>query len=503
MKPAVSQRWRDYFDISGPTVATLFHRLLGLVFLDAWLSLAVQLRVLIGPRGLLPIATFLHETRDTLSIFDFPTLMWINASTPALFIGVILGILLSLLQLGNRWPRFVAAIQVALYLSYVVAGRTFFSFQWDNLILECAFCAIFLPNDRRSFWIHSIFRLVLFKLYWESGLAKFQSHNHDWRVGTAMASYYETAPLPTALAWYAHHAPAWWHRVESWGTLTFELGVPFGVWGPCRVRQATAGILTGFQLINIATANYGFFAYLALTLNVFLIDENDLIRLWTRLRTRLRLNLEEIQKKTTSNTRQRWQHQLRVAIAVVVTFFFVSISTVDALVNFADVEWAAHSEILWLRDRVTRFRVINTYHLFGQITTERIEPEFQTSSDGGEWVAHELWHKPGDPQRRPDYVAPHQPRVDFQLWFYGLSPRSAPAYVESLVARLCRDPAAVQPLFRDRLPSQPVAARIAFWQYHFTSPAERAATGAWWTRTLLGATEPIACTTEFPQPDLQ
>jgi hypothetical protein len=495
------KRLRDYFDFSGPTVATLFHRLLGLVFLDAWLSLGVQLRVLIGPHGLLPIAGFLEHTRDELTVFDFPTLLWINASTPVLFLGVTVGVILALLQMANRWPRTAAALQVVFYLSYVIAGRTFFSFQWDNLILECGFCAIFLPTRRRAFWIHSIFRLVLFKLYWESGLAKFQSQNHDWRLGSAMAWYYETAPLPTVLAWYAHHMPLWWHKLESWGTLTFELGVPFGIFGPRRVRQATAGILTGFQLINILTANYGFFAYLAITLHVFLIDERDLIQLWTRLRLRLpsnlrqRLKLDPSQSETQPPPPKQWRHVLGVATAVIVSVSFVTISTIDALINFARSE-ALVGALLPLRDHYVQFRVINTYHLFGQITTERLEPEFQTS-DGAAWTAHYLWHKPGDPHRRPDYVAPHQPRVDFQLWFYGLSPRSAPAYVETLVARLCRDPQAVQPLFRDRLPAQPRAVRIAFWQYHFTSPSERAASGDWWTRTLLGTTSTIECTTPF------
>ena len=65
------------------------------------------------------------------------------------------------------------------------------------------------------------------------------------------------------------------------------------------------------------------------------------------------------------------------------------------------------------------YRVANAYHLFGHITRERIEPEFQTR-DGDRWRAHDLHYKPGDPLRPPPVVAPHQPRVDFLLWFYGL-----------------------------------------------------------------------------------
>ena len=30
-----------------------------------------------------------------------------------------------------------------------------------------------------------------------------------------MTYYYETAPLPTWLAFRAHHLPVWWHHFES------------------------------------------------------------------------------------------------------------------------------------------------------------------------------------------------------------------------------------------------------------------------------------------------
>lgn len=499
MIPAMSRvldalRPRDH---SGPAVARLFHRLLALVFLDAWLSLAVQLRVLMGARGLLPIARFLDGARGQLSFTDFPTLMWIDASDTALTLGVIIGVVLSLVALAGRWPRVIAAVQVALYLSFVTAGRTFFSFQWDSLLLECAFFAIFLPRDRRAPIIHTLFRLILFKLYWESGVAKWQSHLHDWQDGSAMAHYFETAPLPTALAWYAHHLPAWWHKLESWATLAFELGVPLVIFvGARRVRLACAAILTAFQVANAATANYGFFCYLAAALHVFLLDDADVERVAGWLRARL--HLPQPAPPVASAPRHA---RARNAASLALLAVFVAVSTADALVSFADSE-RIDAIVEPLRRVYEPWRVINTYHLFGHITTARIEPEFQTTDDDEHWQARQLWHKPGDVMRRPDFVAPHQPRVDFQLWFYGLSYRSSsPAYVDALVERLCRDPSAVQTLFREPLSQHPRAVRIAYWHYRFTSAAERRATGAWWTRTPVDVTEPIACTSQFPGDD--
>jgi hypothetical protein len=122
------------------------------------------------------------------------------------------------------------------------------------------------------------------------------------------------------------------------------------------------------------------------------------------------------------------------------------------------------------------------------------QPIDRADDHPGAWTAQELWHKPGDPRRRPDFVAPHQPRVDFQLWFYGLAfRRREPAYVSALVRRMCEDPVAVQPLFRAPLPSHPAAVRLVYWQYHFASRAEHRATGAWWTRQPLAASRAIPC----------
>src|SRR5207245_100008 len=118
-----------------------------------------------------------------------------------------------------------------------------------------------------------LFRAVLFKLYFESGIAKWQSPLGDWQDGSAMTYYYETAPLPTALAWTAHNLPVWWHHFESRATLALELLVPLGIFGPRRARLGAAAALTGFQLLNIASANYGFFCYLAAILHVFLLDD--------------------------------------------------------------------------------------------------------------------------------------------------------------------------------------------------------------------------------------
>ncbi len=499
---------------SGERVARLFHRLLALVFLDAWLSLGVQVHELIGSRGLLPIAAYLDDARRQggPSFWQFPTLLWISASDVALTAGIAAGVVLALAALLGFRARLCFAASVALYLSYATACRTFLWFQWDNMLIECSTLALFLPSDRPARLGHTLFRLLLFKLYWESGVAKWQSHLHDWQDGSAMTHYYETAPLPTWLAWYAHNLPAWWHHLESRGALAFELLVPFGIFGPRRVRHGSFFILTAFQVIDAATANYGYFCYLSAALHVFLLDDSDVERLGSALRAlRTRFVPDRARamsagpqaaspgqgdRAARSTTGTAWRNAAlqrgRGVAAGVFAAWYVFASVIEGLSAFADLPRLSF-ELSPLQRLWAPFRLANTYHLFGHITRERIEPELQTY-DGTTWTAHDFKHKAGDVKRAPDFVAPHQPRVDFQLWFYGLSFRSgAPEYVVSLLEHLCGDPASIQGLFAAPLPAHPQAVRLGFWQYHFTTPSERRATGAWWKRDLLGVSRSIDC----------
>jgi len=328
-----------------------------------------------------------------------------------------------------------------------------------------------------------------------------------------MTYYYETAPLPTWLAFTAHHLPVWWHHFESRATLVLELVVPFLIFGPRRARLFVAFTFSFFQICNAATANYGFFCYLAAALNVFLLDDVDVERAGARaakyVPSALRPGMERLLSfrarpaSALTEERPRWKPVVWLGGAAAALFVLVSLT--DALFAFTE-PGRALTLVAPLFELNQRFRLVNSYHLFASITRERIEPELQTLAQGDNaesagaadddrrWTPHYLWHKPGDPRRPPDFVAPHQPRVDFQLWFYGLAfGRREPTYVTTLVERMCEDPAAVQPLFREPLPSHAAAVRIVYWRYVFTSRAERRATGAWWSRARVATSRVIVC----------
>ncbi len=508
---------------SGASVGALASRLLALIALAAWASLGSQVRVLLGSRGLLPVGELMDAVRADggVGLSDLPTLFWRFHSDAVLVGGTVIGAALAVAALCGWRARLCFTLSTALYLSYATVGRDFLSFQWDNLLLECGLLAAFLPTDRPAPLVHFLFRLLLFKLYFESGVAKWQSELGDWQDGSAMTYYYETAPLPTWLAFTAHHLPIWWHHLESRATLVLELVVPFLIFGPRRARLLAAFVFSFFQICNAATANYGFFCYLAAALNVFLLDDPDVDRAGARaagyLPARIRGALTRLlsfaappgrstedKPDAATGSTVRWLGRAGAAL-------FVLVSLTDALYAFTE-PGRALTLVAPLFELNQRFRLVNSYHLFASITRERIEPELQTlalgeplgsadddagrsdSADDGRWTPRDLWHKPGDPRRAPDFVAPHQPRVDFQLWFYGLAfRRREPTYVSTLVERMCEDPAAVQPLFREPLPPHPAAVRIVYWRYVFASRAERRTTGAWWSRARVAMSRAVPC----------
>jgi hypothetical protein len=178
--------------------------------------------------------------------------------------------------------------------------------------------------------------------------------------------------------------------------------------------------------------------------------------------------------------------------ASVIGFVYVGVSLQGALGAFVPdpppLPLAAS-----LAEALEPFRLVNTYHLFGHITRERIEPTFETFG-GTTWTPLAFHYKPGPVERPPPFVAPHQPRVDFLLWFYGLSAeRGVPAYVRTLLDRLCHDPSAVTGLFVTPPPPAPHAVRVSFYRYHFTTAEERSHSGAWWSRSEVYEPRTLPC----------
>jgi hypothetical protein len=332
-----------------------------------------------------------------------------------------------------------------------------------------------------------LFRWLLFRLYFESGLSKLLPGAHGWTELTAMAHYFETAPLPTWIGWFAHQQPLAVAKALTGLTLGLELGAPFLIFGPRRARHLVFGIFAAMQLTFLLTANYGYFNLLCAAISVWLLADADLEALAARARARL------------GAVALRDPPRVRAWVVGALGGLLLLASIVEGVRFVTGDRRGPPGGIEWLdsfRRLYAPARIVNVYHLFAGMTERRIEVTLEGSGDGNTWKPYRLRYKPGDPGRRPPFAAPHQPRVDFQLWFFALSPgRPGNAYVETLLRRICHDPAAVKALWlTDPFPlSPPAQVRIGFDDYRMTDLATLRASGRWWNVRRVGVTRAMAC----------
>jgi hypothetical protein len=469
-------------DPPGPASGRWFHRSLSLVALMAWLSLAVQVIPLIGWKGVDPAEDLLEKAQGRLGFLDLPTHLWWNSSDLSIQLGCWLGISLSSAALLGIYPRLLLPFSGLLYLSYIHAARVFLSFQWDFLLVElCVFSALVPRKDDGlvAFWL---LRLVLFKVFFLSGIVKLQSPSGDWLNGSAMASYYWTAPLPTPFAPFFHALPGWFHTVESWATLGLELFLIWGVFCGRPGRRIALFALGVFLVLDGLTANYGFFLPLCMTMLWSLVGESQALRWESRS---IPACISNIRLPT-----PRFPQWLSRSLASILvgTWLVSSLENIHAKYR-SEALFSTHTA------RFARsWKLGNSFHLFGSITTSRREPEILTSDDGQTWVAQDLAFKPGPPDRAPPWVAPHQPRLDFRLWFQGIAwPAETPPYIAQLLARVCHQPEAIESLFAAKLPTDTRHVRIDYWEMRFRNPTEILSGGGWWSREFVGSSRELDC----------
>ena len=190
-------------------------------------------------------------------------------------------------------------------------------------------------------------------------------------------------------------------------------------------------------------------------------------------------------KPQTSNLKLlKWPRWVTVPLACVV----VAISLVQLSGMFRLPRWSRPRTVLAIYEWLAPLRSINTYGLFAVMTTNRLEIVIEGSSDGKNWLPYEFKYKPGDVSRRPGFVAPHQPRLDWQMWFAALgSSRENPWLINFCFRLLQGSPEVDGLLERNPFPRGPPRfVRAVRYEYHFTDFATRRKTGAWWRRELKG-----------------
>jgi len=459
----------------------LFLRALGLIYFIAFLSFGVQASGLIGSSGILPVCELMPAVRDNFGASAyriFPTLLWFRCSDHAITAIWIGGVVLSVLLLVGRQKRAACAGLFVLYLSLVTAGQVFMSYQWDALLLEAGFLAILLG------WspvILLLLRWLLFRLMFMSGAVKLFSGDPNWRNLSALHYHWETQPLPTPPAWYVFQLPEWFQRAATASTLTIEFAVPFLILFPRRIRQLGAAIILALQILIFLTGNYTFFNLLTVALCLLLLDDAFLARFVPRRFARPAAESQGASPGAPSGRRAPARRALAMVVATVT--LLVSISEMTA--RFLHLELPLANEAWRL---VGPFNIVNSYGLFAVMTTSRPEIILEGSNDGEHWLEYSFKYKAGELRRRLPWVEPHQPRLDWQMWFAALGNYRSDPWILRLSYRLLQaSPEVLELMDKNPFPQAPPRyLRAVVYDYRFANWQERRETGARWRREIQG-----------------
>lgn len=470
MKVFSKEFWNSYSS-DYILVSWLFLRVLALIYLSAFASMAVQIEGLVGANGILPAIdklALIEQFYPDQKLWTMPTVFWFNSSDFMLKLVCYLGMWAASLLLLNVFTRSSLIICYALYLSVVEVGQDFTHFQWDIYLLEIGFLAIFLSWG--SGIIVLLFRWLLARFMFMGGVVKIASGDTTWANLSALSFHFETQPLPSPVAYYAHHLPMGFHKLCVGGVFFIELLVPFFVFltRPFRIFACYAFVI--LQSAIILTGNYTFFNLVTILLCLFLLEDRDLKTLFPDSLIALIQQKKAVPGFIANTCAGLWASIVMLICATQIWLYHVNMPTFEPL------------KIL-LRT-TSSFSLVNNYGPFAVMTTTRKEIIVQGSNDAQHWRDYQFKYKPGKLEGELGWNIPHQPRLDWQMWFAALGPPRKGSWFDSFLNKLLQgSPPVLSLLNENPFPDQPpVYIRALLYRYSYTSHEQRDNNGEIWQR---------------------
>lgn len=455
---------------------------LGLLYLNIFLIYYFQAPALFGKTGLLPISDFITSFQknydSTWNAFvSLPMLFYFFDSEFLIKAIPLVGIALSTLLVFGRANFIILFVLWTLQMSIVHSGQIFYGYGWETQILEFTFISFFFfpffstnlktsaPNKLAVYF----YRWMLFRLMLGAGLIKLRGDSCWWDL-TCTYFHYETQPNPHPLSWYFHQLPNWFHQVEVLFNHFVEVVLPFGVFGPKRVRRWTGIIMILFQVTLIMSGNLSWLNWLTILMCVPCLDDAFVSRL---LRHFKRL---KFQAHSTSIEFSR------ARVFILITFLCVgSYLSWEPLLNLVSSEQRMNSSF-------NRLHLINSYGAFGSIGKKRFEviisgTQEDSVSSVTYWQEYEFKCKPGYPERRPCLITPYHLRLDWQIWFSAMRPELQEVWLLRLGIRLLEGNKVIEGLlqgtpFKD---APPKYLKMDLYEYEFTDSGEK----GWWKRKFV------------------
>lgn len=451
----------------------IYLRILGFCFAATFISILLQVRGLMGGRGIFPASEILAQS----SFWKAPGLFWLDSSDISLILVCLLGIFGAGLVVVNRWNRVGLFLCWISFLSLVSVSPQFTWYKADSLLLESAFLAFFLSpkggrpgfgeNDPPSRWAVLAHLWLLFRLMFETGLTKLLSQDPSWRDLSAMAYFHETMPFPTWVGWFFAKLPFVFQRAETVLTLFVELIAPFLLFFGRRGRFAACLLWCILQAGIALSGNFLAFNYQSIALGLFLMAPLDFGK---------------------AARKDAWQ------AVVLIPHAFIGLALLVGL-SFQGVLPRVVESVL---EAVAPFRSVNLYTLYPFIETERRVVVLEGSDDdGATWREYgHLW-QPQDPLRAPRFLAPLSDRFEREMKKIveqpGVLPYWRNPFIFRTASRLLEGSPPVLRLFaKNPFPHGPPQ-RIRAWVYRYQSTdlGVLIRTGQWWTRRRLAAYCPV------------
>lgn len=503
----------------------LIPRFVGFLYVLAFAALAPQVGVTLSSRGLIPIARRLDRVRGDFPglrrLLEYPSVMWLSASDRTLHALPWIGVACGLLAIYGG-PFGYAALVLAwlIWLSFEPAGLIF---PWDTMLQEVGFLVLFVPLAPALPELHAsalplptvafMFRWLVLRLMLGFGKLKFIGSKREDKL--FLQGFFVWLPLPTPLAWYAHHAPRFVLKLSLAFMFFAEVVAPIlGFFtGPLRlVSFATlSALMVGIHL----TGNWGYFNIGYVLLCVCLLDLNA--------------SIFDLGHEPWASRALTWP-DLAVHTAMGVLFLL-------SLVYFVFNSWVTRTWVHWpwenaawnkpvLRGLIALFRffapfrIINGYGVFPPYSQApvRVVPVFEGSDDGETWKAYGYRFMPTFARSRAPFVAPYHPRLDQALYYAAFGVQDASffgsivgdgnpyssytrsSWLDRVAQRLLRN----DPLFVSAFAENPFAdgppkfARVSAVIMTPTTPDERRASGLWWHVRRLGTLVPARAIERWP-----
>ena len=452
-------------------ISWVFLRGLALIYFSAFASMSVQIEGLVGANGILPAVSklaLIEQFYQQQKFWQMPTVFWLNASDFMLSSACYAGMVAASLVLFNIFTRAALIVCYILYLSIVEVGQDFTHFQWDVFLLETGFLAILLTWG--SGIIILLFRWLLARFMFMGGVVKIASGDPAWANLTALNFHYETQPLPTPIAYYVHHLPTWFHKVCVGGVFFIELVVPFFVFLPRRFQVFACAAFVMLQSGIILTGNYTFFNLLVILLCLFLLQDKDITKLLPSRLTYVIQQKNPVSGSVANTCAGLWASVVMLICATQIWLYHFNSPTFGPLKSL-------------LRTTST-FSLVNNYGPFAVMTTERNEIIVQGSNDALNWSDYQFKYKPGKLNRELGWNIPHQPRLDWQMWFEALDSTRKNAWFDNFLVKLLEGSPQVMSLLDDNpFPDKPPRyIRAIVYRYSYPSQEQRDNNGQIWQR---------------------